>query len=164
MTTTNSRAGMARRTLAFTTILAGALLAVSSAFAGGCPAGKMSADVRAPETTKAKDVTDTVLSTVDLSKEMVKLEHRHMRLRKLVIQPDGVVPWHSHGDRPAIIYIISGTIIEYASNCSVGIVHTAGDSTPEFNGVSHWWRNEGKVPVVLISADIAHDEDDQHQM
>ena len=157
-------AGKARRSFAFTATLAGALFAAGSAFAGGCPAGKMTPNVRAPEMTKGKDVTDTVLSAVDLSKEMVKLEHRHLRLRRLVIQPGGIVPWHSHVDRPAIIYIISGTVLEYASNCSVGIEHKTGDVTPEFNGVSHWWRNEGKVPVVLLSADIVHDEDEQHMM
>ena len=35
------------------------------------------------------------------------------------------MPWHSHGDRPAIIYIVSGEVKEFASNCSVAIVHKA---------------------------------------
>ena len=39
--------------------------------------------------------------------------------RKLTIEPGGVVPWHSHGDRPAIIYIAEGEIVEYASNCAL---------------------------------------------
>ena len=37
------------------------------------------------------------------------------------------MPWHSHGDRPAIIYIAEGEIVEYASNCAVPIVHKAGE-------------------------------------
>lgn len=80
MTITPTRTGKAGSNLAFASILAGALFAASSAFAAGCPTGKISPDVRAPEMTKGKDVTDSVLSTVDLSKEMVKLEHRHLRL------------------------------------------------------------------------------------
>ena len=51
-----------------------------------------------------------------------------MQFRKLVIEPGGVVPWHSHGDRPAIIYVVSGEIIEYASNCAVPIVHKPAKS------------------------------------
>jgi quercetin dioxygenase-like cupin family protein len=164
MTTPTTRSAMAGRSLAFGAVIACALFAAGSADAAGCPAGKMTEGARAPEMTKGRDVTDSELSAIDLSKEMVKLEHRRLRLRKLVIQPGGIVPWHSHGDRPAIIYIISGTVLEYASNCSVGIEHKAGDVTSEQNGVAHWWRNEGKTPVVLLSADIVHDQDDAHVM
>ena len=30
----------------------------------------------------------------------------------LVVQPGGIVPWHSHADRPALIYVVSGEIVE----------------------------------------------------
>jgi quercetin dioxygenase-like cupin family protein len=91
---------------------------------------------------------------------------RLFRLRQLDIQPGGVVPWHSHGNRPAIIYIVSGETIEYASNCAVPIVHQAGDATPERVGTSHWWENKGTVPVVLISVDLFPVENmkDEHMM
>ena len=56
---------------------------------------------------------------------------RQLRFRKLTIEPGGVVPWHSHSDRPAIIYIAEGEIHEYASNCAAPIVHKAGDIRPE---------------------------------
>ena len=35
-----------------------------------------------------------------------------MRVRQLEIQPGGIVPWHSHADRPALIYVVSGEIVE----------------------------------------------------
>ena len=73
-------------------------------------------------------------ATVELAKEKVNLADRRLRLRKLVIQPGGVVPWHSHEDRPAIIYVVSGTINEYASNCSVPIEHKTGEVSVEKNG------------------------------
>ena len=76
-----------------------------------------------------------------------------------MVQPGGVVPWHSHTDRPALIMTISGEITEYASTCAVGIVHKAGDVAQEKKGVSHWWKNTGKVPAVLIAADIKNDAD-----
>jgi quercetin dioxygenase-like cupin family protein len=53
-----------------------------------------------------------------------------------------------------MIYIVSGEIIEYASNCAVPIVHKAGDVAPEKAGTSHWWQNHGKVPSRLISVDL----------
>jgi quercetin dioxygenase-like cupin family protein len=89
-----------------------------------------------------------------------------MRIRRLVVQPGGIVPWHSHADRPALIYIVSGSIQEYASNCSVGIEHKAGEVSIEKLGVEHWWKNTGKVPAVLLSSDIFHEmkKEDEHMM
>jgi hypothetical protein len=46
----------------------------------------------------------------------------------------------------------------------VPIVHNAGDATAEMPGTSHWWKNTGGKPAVLLSADILHDEADQHAM
>src|SRR5260370_36274803 len=103
-----------------------AVLAVPSAIAGQCPADKMMADATKPNPTPAKGVTDNVLAAINLADEPAKIENRMLRLRKLTIAPGGVVPWHSHGDRPAIIYIVSGEVTEYASNCAVPIVHKTG--------------------------------------
>jgi len=87
--------------------------APSLALAGSCPADKAGTDVRAMDNTPAKGVTDTVISSIDVSKEPAHIDGRLFRLRKLVVQPGGVVPWHSHGDRPALIYIVSGSVYEY---------------------------------------------------
>jgi quercetin dioxygenase-like cupin family protein len=138
------------------------LIGVSSAFAGACPADKMKADVRPPATQAAKGVTDTVLAAIDLEKEPANIKDRQLRFRKLTIEPGGIVPWHSHGDRPAIIYIAEGEIVEYASNCSVPIVHKAGEIRPETSGTSHWWQNHGNKTVILFVGDVLHDKTDHN--
>ncbi len=135
-------------------VVAIALAGSGSALAAGCPAGKGGDNVRAPVKTPASGVTDTVLGSIDLSKEPSHIDGRLFRMRKLVIKPGGVVPWHSHGDRPALIVITKGTVVEYASNCSVPIVHGPGDVTAETQGVAHWWKNETKGVVELYSADL----------
>lgn len=139
---------------------------LAPAHAGQCPVNKVVADGMGQKigATKPKGLTDKVLSRIDLVNEPVMLKEHALRLRRLVIQPGGVVPWHSHTDRPAIIYIISGTITEYRSTCAVPIVHRAGESTPEIKGTSHWWKNTGRGTVVLLSADLFHDKDDPHTM
>ena len=81
------------------------------------------------------------------------IKERQLRFRKLTIEPGGIVPWHSHGDRPAIIYIAEGEIIEYASTCAVPIVHKAGEIRPETNPTAHWWQNTGNKTVVLFVGD-----------
>jgi hypothetical protein len=55
-------------------------------------------------------------------------------------------------------------VTEYSSNCSVGIVHKAGDATPELHTTSHWWKNTGKTTAVLLSADLMRTTDDPHMM
>jgi quercetin dioxygenase-like cupin family protein len=140
------------------------LLAAAPAFAGSCPADKMGSDVRQPDNSPAKDVTDTVIAAIDVAKEPAAIAGRLFRLRKLTIEPGGVVPWHSHHDRSAIIYVVSGEIVEYVSTCSVPIVHEAGDVTAETSATAHWWKNLGKQTVVLLSADLLATGNDDHMM
>jgi quercetin dioxygenase-like cupin family protein len=141
-----------------------ASLMAGSALAGECPADKMGVDVTPPGPMQPSGVTDNVLASIDLSQTSVAVEGRDMRLRRLVIEPGGIVPWHSHSDRPAIIYVVSGSVTEYRSTCALPIVHNAGEATPEMRDASHWWKNTGSEPAVLLSADILHDPADQNAM
>ncbi len=152
---------MRNRTFAISALLAGFALA-GPAFAGECPAGQMRADATKPSTAAAKAVTDTVLAQIDLAGEKVALKGRMMRVRRLEVQPGGIVPWHSHGDRPALIYVVTGEIYENAGNCAVQILHKAGEVARETHATAHWWQNTGKVPVVLLSFDIQHDPNDHN--
>ena len=145
-----------RHGLAVAALVSGTLAAAPLARAGSCPADAMRLDGtgQAKSAIAGKDVTDTVLSSVDLAKEPVNVQGRLLRLRKLVIEPGGVVPWHEHANRPAVIYIVSGEITEYGSTCAVPIVHRAGETATETHSTSHWWKNTGKETVVLLSADL----------
>ncbi len=143
----------------FGTIVAAAIIvAASTAQAGECPADKMKAGVRTTGEMAPKEVTDNELSSIDLGSQIQGFDNRRLRFRKLVVQPGGVVPWHDHTDRPALILTESGQITEFRSDCSVGIVHQAGDISKEVAGIMHWWKNEGKEPAVLYAADVKHDE------
>ncbi len=142
-------------------LITGALLtAASVAQAGECPTDKRVADGQGQKmaTHAAKDVIDKVRATLDLGKESIAASGRLFRIRQLDIGPGGIVPWHAHDDRPAHIYVVKGQIIEYASNCAVPIVHKAGEISSEGRGTSHWWKNTGTEPVVLISVDIFNDK------
>jgi quercetin dioxygenase-like cupin family protein len=147
--------------------LAVAAAFTTTAFAGECPADKRVPDGQGQKMSSAaaKDVTDVVRASTDLSKEPAAIQGRLLRLRQLDIKPGGIVPWHSHDNRPAMIYMVSGEVVEYASNCAVPIVHKAGDVAPEKKGVSHWWQNTGNTTAVLISVDLfpAQKQDD-HMM
>ena len=149
------------RTVLVAGIALGASLMASSAFAGECPADQKKANAREAVDLKPVGVTDTVIAMIDVEKEQ-GIDDRMFRMRKLTIEPGGIVPWHSHGDRPAIIYIVEGEIHEYASNCGAPILHKAGEVVAETKDVSHWWKNLGDKTVVLLSADLLKDPNDKN--
>lgn len=138
-------------------LVVGSFVISPPAFAGACPAGKETTDGQKAGATTHKDVTEKLLGQIDLAKEKIAVAGHHFRMRRLDIKPGGEVAWHSHGERPALIYVVSGTITEYSSHCAVPIVHQTGELSVEQGGLSHWWKNTSKKPVVLISADIAQD-------
>jgi quercetin dioxygenase-like cupin family protein len=136
------------------TLIAATAFAVP-ALAGDCPASQMGMNPLANHPTEGKAVTDNVIGLVDLGKE-IGITDRQLRTRMLVVQPGGVVPYHSHADRPALIYTLSGSITEYRSSCMVPIQHNAGDIAREADGIAHYWINNGSVPAVLLSSDVHH--------
>ena len=124
------------------------------------PGRQVKADVAAGHAA-AKGVTDTALAAIDLERSR-RNQGSTVAISQLTIEPGGIVPWHSHGDRPAIIYVAEGEIVEYASNCAAPIVHKAGDIRPETNGTSHWWQNLGNKTVALFVGDVLHDKYDKN--
>ena len=157
----SSKFALPRRVALAASVAFLAIGSATTAMAGDCPAGKIVADGKGQPmgATEPKGVTDTVLGMIDLAKEKVALDDHQFRMRQLEIQPGGIVPWHSHAERPALIYVVSGEITEYASTCAVPIVHKAGELSIDA-GRSHWWQNTSNQTVVLISADIRHDPND----
>ena len=141
------------------TTLATAAIAVATAsfatpaVAGQCTTPGTSDLSKAP--TMPKGVTDDVLSAIQLGPE-INVDGRQLRTRRLVVQPGGIVPLHSHKDRPALIYVISGSITEHSSACGAPIEHKAGEISREADGLSHYWENHGKEPAVLLSSDVFH--------
>lgn len=129
------------------------MAAAPAASAGECPAGQTGANALADAATMPARVTDDVIASIDLG-QGYGVPGRNLRMRRLVVEPGGVVPLHSHAERPANIYIVSGEVTEYRSSCAVGVTHRAGDVVAEQGEVSHWWRNNSRRRAILISADI----------
>ena len=141
-----------------------ALIVATPVFAGECPAGRAGENPLAGAATAPIGVMENELAAIDLSKENVKLDQRRLRFRHMEIQPGGVVPLHSHADRPALIMVNAGEIYENSSKCLVPILHRAGEISREYLGTQHWWKNEGKTTVVLTIADIVNDHKPETMM
>ena len=137
---------------------AAALTMAGLANAGQCPADKVAANDLQGAATAPVGVVDTELASIELAKENVKLDQRRLRLRHMTIAPGGIVPLHSHEDRPALIMVNAGEIYEHSSKCAVPILHKAGEVAREFMGTKHWWKNTGSVAVDLTIGDIVNDK------
>lgn len=150
--------------LAFGAILLSAMALPGAALAGECAAADVLASPQMLEEKAGAKVEATVLETISLA-DWRGVEGLMLRTRRLVIEPGGVVPTHSHADRPAIITIVSGEIVEHNSVCRKPIVHKAGDSIAEFGSdLSHWWENTSGAPVTVLSSDVVPVENPDESM
>ena len=95
-----------------------------------------------------------VLQAVDLGPE-IGATGRELRMRTLTIEPGGYIGMHSHKDRPAVVYDLQGTDTVIAQDGSVKTL-TPGQSSAATKDTTHWHRNDGKEPVVLLAIDVFH--------
>ena len=150
-------------TLAKTLIAPSAALAcliwgTGLATAGTCPKDKVLTTPRQIESMDSVGVSRETLATVKLT-GWRGLGELFLRTRRLTIEAHGIVPTHSHDDRPSIVYIVKGELIEHSTYCSVPILHKAGEWTPEFGiGHAHWWENKTGQEAVVTSSDVVDQE------
>jgi quercetin dioxygenase-like cupin family protein len=138
---------------AFAGVLA-SLFGVGAAKASSCPVDRRLATHRALDNVPEKFLRRQTLTEVHL-KEWRGVGDLFLRMRRLTIQPGGFVPTHYHDDRPSIVYILKGELVEHNSFCSEPIVHREGDWSAEFGPfVGHWWENKTNEVAIVLSADV----------
>ena len=126
---------------------AGYVLALVVAFGLGTAIGQQSP----PKDNKGLTVGKT--ATRDLGGEIEGMQGWQLRLRVLNLEPGGVIGVHSHRDRPAVAYVLQGTLTEHPDGGAMR-EHPKGDAWSEGKGTTHWAENKGKTSVVLITGDI----------
>ena len=130
----------------------------TAAMAGECPKDKVLTTPRSIESIPSVGVTPKTLGLINL-KGWRGIGDLFLRTRLLTIAPNGTVPTHNHDDRPALVYVVKGEIIEHSTFCSVPIVWKTGEESYEFGqGFGHWWENKSGETVILTSSDIVDQE------
>ena len=94
-----------------------------------------------------------LLQSIDLSDEIDSVKGRLLRLRKITLQPGGVIALHSHQDRPTVSYFLQGEVTFHQADKPDVIIHP-GEGFAEGKATTHWAENRGSVPAVWIAADI----------
>jgi quercetin dioxygenase-like cupin family protein len=123
------------------------ILALVPAFLAGYAAGQRSV----PKETVGQ--SEELLRTLDLTGELDSTTGRPLRMRKITLQPGGVLGLHNHVDRPAITYLLQGQMT-YHQDGKPDLVANPGQGFAEGRATTHWAENTGKVPAVWIAVDI----------
>jgi len=97
--------------------------------------------------------SDELLRTMDLSNEIASTQGKMLRMRKVTLQPGGVLGLHNHVDRPAITYFLQGEVTYHADGKPDNVTKTGGGNA-EGRATTHWAENSGKVPAIWIAVDI----------
>ena len=123
------------------------LMAVNHAERRDCPADRVGANPNRLEAASAGT------EAVDLAfSPLASDPTRALRLRRITIQPGGVIPWHAHDVNQGMALLVSGEMTEYRSDCLDPIVHRAGHIAREDVATQHGWRNlSDREAVVLVS-------------
>jgi|CXWL01.1.fsa_nt_gi quercetin dioxygenase-like cupin family protein len=127
------------------------LAGIQNAQRRDCPAARAQANPQRMEG------ASTGVEGVDLAfSPLASDPTRALRLRRITIQPGGVIPWHAHDVNQGMAILVSGEMTEYRNDCLDPIIHRAGDIAREDLATQHGWRNlSGRVAVVLVSHVVA---------
>jgi quercetin dioxygenase-like cupin family protein len=113
----------------------------------------MGTQAQAPE---PKGPVAKPLLNLDLAPEMDSIDGRVMRMQLTTYEPGASNKPHSHKDRPEVVYILSGKIIEHRGD--VAKEYGPGDTFTADRNTNHWMENKGTVPAVMLVTGIAKKE------
>ena len=100
-----------------------------------------------------KGLTTGSTATIDLASEIDSVQGRQLRLRVLTLEPGGVIGLHSHKDRPAVAYMLQGTLTEHKEKGPSQDIQK-GTTWAEGKDTTHWAENKGSTPAILVVGDI----------
>lgn len=128
-------------------------LALASAVAGvAIVAGLRSAIAQQDAPTQTQGVAIKQLDTIDLGPEIQGMTGRQFRMRLITVQPGGILGLHDHKDRPAIDYVVQGTLTDHRGADAKD--YGPGTSIVETTQLVHWVENKGSTAAIVVSADI----------
>jgi quercetin dioxygenase-like cupin family protein len=103
--------------------------------------------------TENKGVKVGAPTSLDLGQEVEGVDGRQLRMRTVTIEPGGVVGVHAHKGRPAVAYVVQGTLTEHREGGGDHVRHQ-GESWTEGKEVVHWAENKGTETAVIVAVDV----------
>lgn len=105
------------------------------------------ADVKGPQEHKGVSVSDR--AALALGDQIPAMDGYQVRVRKVVVEPGGVVKQHDHKTRPGAYFVIRGDgVAEYRDGKKT--IVPAGMAVLEGQSVDHWIINEGSEAEFFV--------------
>ena len=102
--------------------------------------------------TENKGIVTEQLHTIELGPEIPAMSGHYLRMRKITVAPGGVIALHDHIDRPAIDYLLQGSLIDHRG--AEAKEYGPGTTIFETTKTVHWLENKGTVAAVFVTADL----------
>lgn len=115
-----------------------------------CPADRTQADARNTGFGATNGVESVDVALTPLAHDPT----RALRLRRLTVEPGGVIAWHDHTAVQGYAVLVSGTMVELRNTCLDPLTYRAGDIAREDVNTAHSWRNEGSEPAVILVSHV----------
>ena len=124
--------------------------AIEGARVRECPADRTRANARSEGFGATSGVESADIALTPLAHDPA----RALRLRRLTVQPGGIIAWHDHTAVQGYAVIVSGTMVELRNTCLDPLTYRAGDIAREDVNTAHSWRNEGDAPAVILVSHV----------
>jgi quercetin dioxygenase-like cupin family protein len=115
-----------------------------------CPADRTQANARGEGFGPTSGMTSADVTVTPLAHDPT----RAVRLRRLTVQPGGVIAWHDHTTVQGYAVIVSGRMVELRNTCLDPLTYGPGDVAREDVNTAHSWRNEGDSPAVILVSHV----------
>ncbi|MGH1538978.1 MAG: cupin domain-containing protein [Arenicella sp.] len=105
---------------------------------------------KAPE--KSHGLSPEVAHQNSLEAQIPSMKGYDIRGRKITLLPGAATAEHSHAERPGIVYVMQGSVVEYRNGEKRKF--TMGDTWIETADTVHWVKNPMKEPAVIFMVDL----------
>ena len=89
---------------------------------------------------------------LDLTPEVDSVQGRGICMQLTTHDPGASNTAHSHKDRPEVVYVLSGKIVDHRGDAAKE--YGPGDSFTADHDTVHWMENKGAVPAVMLVTGI----------
>jgi quercetin dioxygenase-like cupin family protein len=104
--------------------------------------------------TESKGFEDVELRSIDLDSEIDTVKGYKLRMRRLILQPGGVIGLHNHKGRPTVSYLLKGTLVSRSPGNPDLVISPGGGHTVGMAD-NHWVQNRGTETAEWIVVEVA---------
>jgi quercetin dioxygenase-like cupin family protein len=122
------------------------LRAIQNAHFRECPQDRTLANARIGSDNESRGVHTEDIGLITLASD----PSRAVRLRRITVEPGGVIAWHVHDTVQGMALVLSGEMTEFRNTCLDPMVYHAGDVAREDAQTAHGWRNNTNYPAVIL--------------